>query len=107
MKLVTKELAKKLPRLYETEHMPFEKVTAYIKLFHPSSDLTWYVTEYDGNDKFYGMVENGSGETEFGYFSLAEMSQPMGPYKLPVERDLYFEPTLLDNIPAYRKRFAD
>ena len=39
-------------------------------------------------------------EMELGYFSLAELEQVRGPWSLPVERDLYFEPTILEDLKA-------
>ena len=39
-------------------------------------------------------------ETEFGYFSLRELSRTYA-YGLPIERDLYFKPTPLQDLPVY------
>jgi hypothetical protein len=37
-------------------------------------------------------------ERELGYFSLDELEQLRGPLGLPVERDLYWKPTLLSEL---------
>jgi len=96
MKLLTKELATQIPKLYQTERVPLPEKLVYAKLFHPASKWTWYVIEYDGNDLCFGLVEGEA--TEFGYFSLSELSQPMGSWKLPAERDLFFRPTMLQDL---------
>ena len=46
MKLLTKELEKKLPSLYEQDGKGDEAI-AYAKFFDPCGSWTWYVTEYD------------------------------------------------------------
>ena len=97
MKLLTKELRKRLPRLYETENMPScKEMMARVKFFSPDSGWTWYVIEFDGEDIFFGYVEGL--EKEFGYFSLKELEEIRGPLGLKIERDLYFKPTLLSEL---------
>jgi len=64
----------------------------------PAAYPTWYGVEFDGQDTFYGLVIGH--EMELGYFSLAELEQVRGPWSLPVERDLYFEPTILEDLKA-------
>ena len=46
MKLLTKELEKKLPSLYEQDGKGDEAI-AYAKFFDPCGSWTWYATEYD------------------------------------------------------------
>lgn len=99
MKLLTKEQAKMLPKLYETEEVPRAEKLAVAKLFHPASAWTWYIIEYDGKDTCWGLVV--SDELEFGHFSLGEISQVIGPLGLPVERDRYFQPTQLQDLPVH------
>ena len=93
MKLLTKELEKKLPQLGENDEksVPEEKVTAWVKLFTPDSNWTWWIAEYDPKtEDCYGLVEGL--EKEFGYFNLKEIKKVNGPMGLPVERDRHFEP---------------
>lgn len=94
MKLLTKELRKKLPPLYSTEYDP--DPTVWVKFFTPDSSWTWYATEFDGTDLFYGLVVGF--ETEMGYFSLGEMQSVRGPMGLPIERDLYWKPRPLNQL---------
>jgi hypothetical protein len=37
-------------------------------------------------------------EKELGYFNLSELEEVTGPMGLPIERDLYFKPTPLEEI---------
>lgn len=98
MKLITSGLATKIPKLYETERVPLHEKVAHIKLFHPASSWTWYVMEYDGQDACLGLVVGQ--ETEFGYFSLQELSE-LQVFGSPIERDLYFRPTQVQDLPIY------
>ena len=88
MKLLTKELIKKLPKLNAQEGKGMNAI-AYIKFFALFSDWTWYATEFDGEDIFFGLVRGF--EQELGYFSLSELES----WGYMVERDLYFTPTTL------------
>ena len=45
---------------------------------------------------FFGLVDGHV--NELGYFSLAEIEEVTGPMGLPIERDLYFKPTTLQEI---------
>ena len=89
MKLLTKELENKLPKLYETEGQKDKVVQA--KFFSPFSSWTWYAIEYDQEKElFFGAVDGDF--FEFGYFSLSELENN------EIERDIYFEPKLLSEI---------
>ena len=94
MKLITQELLNRLPKLYSNEDTDDPKAIA--KFFTPDSNWTWYATEFDGKDTFYGLVDGH--EKEQGYFSLRELESIRGPFGLPVERDLYWEATKLSEI---------
>ena len=67
-----------------------------VKFFTPDSYWTWYATEFDGTDTFFGLVDGQ--EQELGYFSLSELEDVRGPLGLPVERDLHFNPTPLSEV---------
>jgi hypothetical protein len=93
MKLLTKELEKKLPKLYSTDDGTNEKKIV-IHYFSPYSNWDWYVFEGErqenGDVLFFGMVQGF--EKELGYFTLNELESATkmnGRLKL-VERDLYF-----------------
>ena len=91
MKLMTADLRTQLPQLYSQEEVDDPKAIA--KFFTPDSNWTWYATEFDGKDTFFGLVDGF--EKELGYFSLKELESIRGAFGLPIERDLWFEPTPL------------
>jgi len=95
MKLLPDEIRKKLPPLYSQDGKG-GKAIAYAKFFSPSSNWTFYVTKFDGEDTFFGLVEGF--EKELGYFSLSELESAKGPMGLPIERDLYWQPKTLEEI---------
>ena len=95
MKLLTKEIRRKLPPLYAQERLG-GKAVAYLKLFTPDSSWSFFATEFDGHDLFFGLVEGL--EKELGYFSLSELQRIKGPMGLPIERDLHWRPKPLDQI---------
>lgn len=94
MKLLTKELRKKLLPLYATEDE--EDPLVVCKFFHPRSGWTWYAIEFDGEDLFFGLVEGHF--TELGYFSLSELEAFKDSWGLGIERDIYFKPRRLSEI---------
>ena len=95
MKLLTQENRKQLPALYSQDGKRGEAV-AYVKFFTPDSNWTWWATEFDGKDTFFGLVDGF--EKELGYFSLSELSSAKGPMGLSIERDMWFKPTKLSEI---------
>ena len=97
MELLTQELRKILPPLYAQENSP--DPIAYVKLFTPDSNWTWYATEgseEEGDFIFFGYVFGF--EEEWGFFSLSELQAARGPRGLPVERDVYFNPTPISEV---------
>ena len=95
MILLTKEIIKKLPKLGEQENKGLDAVV-YVKFFTPWSNWTWYATEFDGKDTFFGLVDGLC--KELGYFSLSELEAITGLFGLKVERDLYFLPIKLKDL---------
>ena len=94
-KLVPLSVLKSIPLLYATEDT--KDPVAHVKLFTPDSNFTWYLTEFDPQNKqCFGLVDGH--EQELGYFSLTELEELTGPMGLPVERDLHFSPTKLSQI---------
>jgi len=95
MKLLTKEVRKTLPLLYSQESLG-GKAISHVKFFTPDSGWTFWATEFDGEDTFFGLVDGH--EKELGYFSLRELTEVRGPMGLPIERDLWWEPKTLEEI---------
>jgi hypothetical protein len=93
LKLLTKEIERKLRPLYSQEKLG-EAAIVQVKYFTPWTKWTWYATEYDPEEKrFFGLVKGH--ETELGYFLLDELEEVRGPFGLRIERDLYFTPCTL------------
>jgi hypothetical protein len=94
MKLLTQELLQKFPKLKETEMEENPEIIA--KFFAPWTNWTWYATEFDGEDLFFGLVDGF--EKELGYFRLSELKAIKGPFGLRIERDLHFEDKRLNDV---------
>jgi hypothetical protein len=94
VRLLTTAIERQIPPLYSTENVPLAEKVIVAKFFHPCGRWTWYVVEgeptEDGDWLFFGLVQGH--ETEWGYFTLAELESARGPLGLGIERDLYFEP---------------
>jgi hypothetical protein len=84
-----------LPKLYSQESQG-EDALARVKFFTPDGSWTWYATEFDGDNIFFGLVIGH--EREYGYFSLSELRSNRGPLGLPIERDEHFTPTTLREL---------
>lgn len=96
MKLLTKTILKKLPKLGAQDKKGMDAIV-HVKFFTPDANWTWYATEYDPNtETFFGLVDGF--EKELGYFTLADLQDVRGNLGLPVERDLYFSPRKLSEI---------
>jgi hypothetical protein len=98
MRLLTASIRAQLPAIYAQEKT--SDPIAYVKFFMPSSDWTWYVTEFDQHDTFFGLVQGI--DEELGYFSLRELQEVRNRFGLGVERDLTFTPTPLSKLRSER-----
>ena len=110
MKLLTKEVLSKLPRLYSQEKV--EDPDIIVKFFAPVGSWTWYATEGDvvrdgeylpaseyreGDEViFFGLVDGL--ERELGYFSLSELEEVRLPLGLRIERDRHFGTKQLSEV---------
>lgn len=102
MELLNEELRAQLPPLYDQEKTPDPIVHA--KFFTPWTGWTWFVTEGSNQEDdfiFFGYIIGQ--ESEWGYFSLAELESVCGPCGLRIERDLYFNPKRTSQIPGIKK----
>lgn len=64
--LLDDESRKKLPPLYSGEEQGLDAI-AQVKFFTLDAQWTWYASEIDGEDIFFGLVSGF--ELELGYFS--------------------------------------
>jgi hypothetical protein len=95
MQLLTKAIRRQLPPLYANEEKGLEAL-AIVKFFTPDSSWTWYASEFDGEDVFFGLAVGV--EAELGYFRLSELQSVRGKLGLLVERDQFFTPTPLREL---------
>lgn len=106
MMLLTKEISRKLPKLYETEEVALHEKVVVVKFFDPFHNWTWYATEYDPEDRvLFGYVCGL--EKEWGYFSLDELRSVTFRGMPCVERDLHFKPTRFCDLPSYEPGHID
>lgn len=102
MKLLTKEIERKLPALYSTDGKPDEDRKVIAKFYTPWTNWTWYVLEGEysedhGTWMFFGWVEGHA--KEFGHFLLSDLESVRGPAGLRIERDRHFSGVLADVRP--------
>jgi hypothetical protein len=95
MHLLTQAIRRKLPPLYANEEQGTDAL-AIVMFFTPDSSWTWYASEFDGDDLFFGLAVGV--EPELGYFRLSELQSIRGQLHLPVERDKFFQPTPLREL---------
>ena len=99
--LLDQATRERLPQLYANEELGLAAL-ALVKFFTPDTSWTWYASEFDGDDIFFGLVSGL--EVEFGYFALSELDEIRGPLGLPIERDLHFEPKTLQELADMHRR---
>ena len=102
MQLLPQRIKKQLPPLYAGEKKGMEAM-ALVKFFTPDSGWSWFASEFDGEDIFFGLAVGH--EAELGYFSLSELQAVRGGLGLPVERDIHFKPTSLKLLKAKYERY--
>ena len=99
--LLDDESKEKLPPLYSNEEQGLDAL-AQVKFFTPDSSWSWFASEFNGDDVFFGLVVGL--EIELGYFSLSELKSVKGPLGLPIERDLHFDPKSLRELRDQHRR---
>lgn len=96
MKLLTKEILAKLPKIGSTDGQG-DNAIAQVKFFSPVGGSTWYITEFDGNDEMFGFVRlnDWNDDAELGYISLSELESVKLGFGLKIERDMHWAPKKL------------
>lgn len=89
------EIREQLPPLYSGEELGL-MAQALVKFFTPWSNWSWYASEFDGDNEFFGLVSGLA--VELGYFHLSELLSIRGPLGLKIERDIHFKPQTLKSL---------
>ena len=112
MKLLTKEIIKKLPLLKDLEDPITKDTLVPVKFFNPTGSGTWYVLAIDGEDKeindntiLFGITHIQT--LELGSFSYSEIKNLKVGFGLKIERDMWWDinSTLL-NVNNEVKRYG-
>jgi len=101
MKLLSKEIEKKLPALYSQEEV--EDPMVVVKFFDPCGSGTWYITEGERQDEeflLFGLCYIH--EPELGYVALSELQAYKGPFGIGIERDKFWTAKRLSEVKAER-----
>ena len=70
---------------------------AFVKLFNPTGRWTFYACGYDADTRIaWGLVKDY--EREIGDVYMPEIVAIRGRFGLPIERDLYWHPTVIGEI---------
>lgn len=69
--LMTVEIAKTVPRLYEQDGA--DDPIVHVRYFSCVNGWDWWLLEFDGTDEAFGLVEGY--DDELGYFSIKEMEE--------------------------------
>ena len=104
MKMITKEIEKKMDRfpLYSQDGKG-DDAKVICKVFNPYGAQSWYILEAgekqpDGDRELFALV-TGLGEMEYGYLMLSDLTElkiDVFGYKMPLERDVWFNGTVKD-----------
>ena len=64
-----------------------------VRLFTPDAHATWLLAALDpaDGDTAYGLIDLGISMPALGHVKLSDLSSIVGPNKLPVMRDRYFQ----------------
>ena len=64
-----------------------------VRLFTPDAHATWLLVSLDpaDGDSAYGLIDLGIGMPALGTVKLSDLAGIVGPRKLPVRRDRYFQ----------------
>ena len=101
MELLTKEIREAFTKTGNQDEK-VEEATCIVKFFDPSGSWTWYATEFDGEDTFFGLVDGF--ELEWGDFSLSELQSVKGRLGLGIERDRHFGMPKLKDVARLKGR---
>ena len=96
MQLLTKAQKAKMIKNHKNQDGTKE-FKAVVKLFNPTGQGTWYLSELNPDTNVaFGLCEIS--EEEFGYVDLNELTSFKGQMGLSIERDRWFIPTNFSDL---------
>ena len=102
MELLTQEIRDKFKKIGSQAKKKLDEQIVVVKFFDPTGSWTWYATEFDGKDVFYGLVDGF--ELEWGPFRRSELKSIRGAIGLGIESDLYFGMPRIKDINRIKDR---
>ena len=107
MKMITKAIEKLMDKypLYSQDGKGTEAKVLF-KAVNPYGAHTWYVLEAgkpteDGDRELFVLTPDGFGGHEYGYMMLSDLTETkvnFHGYRMPLERDMYFNGTVADAL---------
>jgi hypothetical protein len=90
----------RIPALYATENVPTKDKIVHLHFFISGCD--WYITEFDGEDTFFGfaILNNDTQNAEWGYCSFSELQsiRMSGFVQVDCELAKYFKPCKVSTV---------
>lgn len=99
----SKQSLARIPRLYETEHIPLKDKIIHLYFFIGGYD--WYIAEFDGDDLFFGyaILNHDSQNAEWGYVSFDELKAlNLHDIEIDCELEEHWPPTPVSQIPKIK-----
>lgn len=88
-----------LPTYAQLGDKSFDDIVARVRLFNPTGAGTWHVAAYDPDTMIaWGVAEIHCAEV--GSFSIRELLDFRGIFRLPIERDLHYRPATIAAVLA-------
>lgn len=92
MKMLPEPIRTALPPIGASRETPLERVMVQARFKDASTEFSWYVIEFDGSDRFFGIVAGR--HAVLGEFTLSELESIREPDDTPgVIFDESFQPS--------------
>lgn len=92
----SREQLAELPKLYETDGIDCKDKMIRLHFFIGGCD--WYVTEFDGQNTFFGFANlNDPQNAEWGYFTLSELDT-INIHGIEIDNDLHWQPRKFSDV---------
>lgn len=106
MDLIPDEFRKRLPNLGSTaKQRPVQEWIAQVRLIDAQTRISWYLIEFDGQDRFFGLMAGK--HSVAGEFSLAELESLGDEKEGGVYLDRSFQPAPLIDLARQNKAIAE